>query len=336
MSDLMISQCPSCGKTAKVSAEFEGREIECGCGATFTLKDDSDNESVQREIAASEFVVTDYRIGKSKTTDQYLVRFACGFCKGSLILNQKQLTKEQQTCKECGKGYRLSKKILADVKEQELTDRRNKEELVLKKQKDHAKKRAARQERELQLDVESQIVLPGPRSAKQLDVESEIVLPGPRSAKQHEPLPNEPLPKDDFDKGNTKKELRLLATQSKAEGLKESKEKFPNVPRFLWLSKVCRNISLFCQAILGVLLFSNIGMRALKLGDEKTQFTVLALSVIWVLLMVLNYIIWTAGIELYKVFLGIEDNSRKNNALVAGQIEMLEEQTEMLEELLEH
>ena len=52
--------------------------------------------------------------------------------------------------------------------------------------------------------------------------------------------------------------------------------------------------------------------------------------------MVLNYIIWTAGIELYKVFLGIEDNSRKNNALVAGQIEMLEEQTEMLEELLEH
>lgn len=83
-------------------------------------------------------------------------------------------------------------------------------------------------------------------------------------------------------------------------------------------------------------MFSLFGRAALKFGDERTLFTVLALSVIWVLLMVLNYIIWTAGIELYKVFLGIEDNSRKNNALVAGQIEMLEEQTEMLEELLEH
>ena len=120
------------------------------------------------------------------------------------------------------------------------------------------------------------------RAAFALDVESEIVLPGPRSAKQHEPLPNEPLPNDDFDKGNTKKELRLLATQSKAEGLKESKEKFPNVPRILWLSGVCRNISLFCQAILGGLLFSLFGRAALKFGDERTLFTVLALSVIWV------------------------------------------------------
>ena len=144
----MVSQCPRCGKIENVPAEFAGRTIECGCGQSFTLKDDSHKESVQRDLIASEFVVTDYRIGKSKRTDQYHVRFACGFCKGSIILNRKQLAKQQQKCKECGKGYRLSKKILADVKEQELTDKRNKEELVLKKQEAKAEKRLARRKRE--------------------------------------------------------------------------------------------------------------------------------------------------------------------------------------------
>ena len=116
--------------------------------------------------------------------------------------------------------------------------------------------------------------------------------------------------------------LGVMADHAKIDGAEASNERFPNVPKALGMLET---IAVF-EAVLGGIVVFVMLLFSLKLLSSESPLegvvsflgtAVLAFAV-WV-----TYVLTMAAVEMYKMFVSIEDSSRKNNALLAMQIDLM-------------
>ena len=240
-------------------------------------------------------VIKDGELTKKKLTGKVVLRGTCPACGAVITLTQKEVLKAKDSCPDCGTWFAIGMPELRKVQ-------------ALHAEAEKAKEQAQRDRDERDSErrrVDAKNLAADLRSKKEA------------AAKQHQlSLQNEVN-----ERNKVAIKISDLAETAKVAGFEETNERFPNLAKAIrwWEQIVQLSMCLGGLAILGVVIAAvNEFDKPQGMGTEGLLGAGFAAGIlaIW-------YVICMALIELYKVFVSIEDSTRKNNALVAAQIDLM-------------
>lgn len=306
MANHFAVECPGCGRKMKASPDLVGLQTKCDCGITFKIEPP---KSQQTKLPLS-----DGRALKSTFGKSVILEGGCPYCGEVLKLKEADALKGEDTCPSCNTPFMVGEQNIALVKglKQEIAaGASSKQEIRLRKK---GQKQAPTFDAGDQVDSED--VPAGETDSGTLNFsKSEKKSTSTSSVKKRS--------KKTGGRRSPGMSYSQLCREAQTEGTQTTEELFPFVPRALSLLEVFIKI-IAALGILALVVVAGVSIYLLVTGDVQNFLAGVLIVLVYGLLLALYYIFCMAGIELYKMLVSIESQSRRTNALLAFMSEKLE------------
>lgn len=233
-------------------------------------------------------------VSRKKLTGKIVLEGNCPRCNDDLILNEQEILADKDSCPNCGLTFSVGSHHIDKAKY--LRD----EPIKAKEEQLRAKEQEARKAKEQAAEEERRRKAAADERFDKLDKKTK------RKEKDKQKL--------------AAKRLNKIPTEAKSEGARLSDEKFPNVPRALSMLETIAGWYLFFGALAVLLMLVGVSRVSddYDLQGYGVFIATVSAALVWV-----TYVFTMATIEFYRMFVSIEDSTRKNNALLSMQIDLM-------------
>jgi Zn-finger nucleic acid-binding protein len=252
-------------------------------------------------------VIKDGELTKTKLTGKYVLRGTCPACGVDLSLTQAEVLKAKDSCPDCGVWFAVGLPELRKAQALHVAAEKAKEQAKLDRDERRTEqRRVAEEAAAVRLQNKNEA------AAVKQEKEAAELRKQRQLAAQNEA--NE--------RNKVAIQISELAETAKLAGFEGSDERFPNLAKVIrWCEQIVHIIMcLFGLVVLG-LVFATVGFFN-KQQELEAIGAIVGIGVTAGVAMFF-YVICMALIELYKVLISIEDSTRKNNTLVAAQIDLM-------------
>jgi Zn-finger nucleic acid-binding protein len=241
-------------------------------------------------------VIKDGELTKTKLTGKYVLRGTCPACGVDLSLTQAEVLKAKDSCPDCGVWFAVGLPELRKAQALHVAAEEAKEQAKLDRDERRTEKRRV---------AEEAAAVKQKKEAAELHKQRQLAAQNEANERNKVAI-----------------QISELAETAKLAGFEGSDERFPNLAKVIrWCELIVHIIMcLFGLVVLG-LVFATVGFFN-KQQELEAIGAIVGIGVTAGVAMFF-YVICMALIELYKVLISIEDSTRKNNTLVAAQIDMM-------------